>query len=296
VRTLQRDLHSGTYGGAAPNALETLVRILSELKDEDGEIQIPKIYKSVEPPTKGELKAWKHLPFDKEKFLAHEVTARSLTGMKKYSVLERLWALPTFEIHGIRGGFTGDGAKTVIPATASAKVSLRLVPGQKFEKVVKQLRKAVAALTPKWADVEVHIHHGNDPVQVDISDPVFDLLNEAFREKTGNEAVPVRAGGSIPIVTQLGRSGAPVILTGIGLPDDGLHSPNEKLELQQLWDGIDIFARFFELFGEQGTIRDVADEDEDEEGEDEDEELDDEEGEEEEDTEAAGAGAGTAEG
>src|SRR5687767_4320063 len=87
VRTLERDLHSGTYGGAAPNALETLVRILSELKDEDGEIQIPKVYKSVEPPTKGELKAWKHLPFDKEKFLAHEVTARSLTGMKKYSVL-----------------------------------------------------------------------------------------------------------------------------------------------------------------------------------------------------------------
>lgn len=297
VRTLQRDLHSGSYGGAAPNALETLVRILSELKDEDGEIRIPKLYKSVEPPSKSELKAWKGLPFDKEKFLAQEVTARALTGMKKHSVLERLWALPTFEIHGIRGGFTGDGAKTVIPATASAKVSLRLVPGQKFEKVVKQLRKAVAALTPKWADVDVQIHHGNDPVQVDISDPVFDLLNEAFREKTGNEAVPVRAGGSIPIVSQLGRSGAPVILTGIGLPNDGLHSPNEKLDLQQLWDGIDIFARFFELFGEQGEIRAVdEDEDEDEDEREEDEELEEEDSDSEEESEAAGAGAGTSDG
>ena len=294
VRTLQRDLHSGSYGGAAPNALETLVRILSELKDEDGEIQIPKLYKAVEPPTKSELKAWKGLPFDKEQFLAQEVTARALTGLKKHTVLERLWALPTFEIHGIRGGFTGEGAKTVIPAAASAKVSLRLVPGQRFEKVVKQLRKAVAALAPKWADVEVQVHHGTDPVQVDTSDPVFDLLSDAFEEKTGNRAVPVRAGGSIPIVSQLGRSGAPVILTGIGLPDDGLHSPNEKLELQQLWDGIEIFARFFELFGEQGTIREAEEADEDEtESEEEDEEDVEEMGEEE--PAAAGAAAGRAE-
>lgn len=293
VRTLQRDLHSGSYGGAAPNALETLVRILSQLKDEDGEIQIPKLYKAVEPPTKSELKAWKGLPFDKEQFLAREVTARALTGLKKHSVLERLWALPTFEIHGIRGGFTGEGAKTVIPAAASAKVSLRLVPGQRFEKVVKQLRKAVTALAPKWADVEIQIHHGTDPVQVDTSDPVFDLLSDAFEEKTGNRAVPVRAGGSIPIVSQLGRSGAPVILTGIGLPDDGLHSPNEKLELQQLWDGIEIFARFFELFGEQGTIRDYEEADEEEEEEVEDEEAGDEIDEEE--PAAAGTAAGRAE-
>ncbi len=295
VRTLQRDLHSGSYGGAAPNALETLVRILSQLKDEDGEIQIPKLYKAVEPPTKSELKAWKGLPFDKERFLAQEVTARALTGLKKHSVLERLWALPTFEIHGIRGGFTGEGAKTVIPAVASAKVSLRLVPGQRFEKVVKQLRKAVAALAPKWADVEVQIHHGTDPVQVDTSDPVFDLLSDAFEEKTGNRAVPVRAGGSIPIVSQLGRSGAPVILTGIGLPDDGLHSPNEKLELQQLWDGIDIFARFFELLGEQGTIRDYEETDEEEEREEEDEDEEAAEAIDEEEPAGAGTSGGRAE-
>ena len=256
VRTLQRDLHSGSYGGAAPNAIETLVRILSELKTDDGEIRIPKLYKAVEEPSKSELKAWKSLPFDKERFLRDEVTGKALTGMKDYSVLERVWALPTLEIHGIVGGFVGDGAKTVIPAQATAKVSLRLVPGQRYEKVAKQLRKAVDALAPKWADVEVRIHHGGDPVQVDIDHPAFALLDQAFEEVAGRKAVSVRAGGSIPIVPDLALGGAPVILTGIGLPDDGLHSPNEKLDLAQLWSGIEIFGRFFELFGAADLRRD----------------------------------------
>ncbi|HEY7635127.1 MAG TPA: dipeptidase [Gemmatimonadales bacterium] len=252
VRTLQRDLHSGAYGGVAPNALETLVRILSRLKDEDGEIRIPKIYKSVEPPPKQELKTWKKLPFEKSRYLEHEVTARGLTGLKQYSIFERIWALPTFEIHGIRGGFVGDGAKTVIPAQATAKVSLRLVPGQRLEKVSRQLERAVADLAPKYADVEVKLLHGSDPVQVDVDHPVFDVLDTAFETVIGRKTVRVRAGGSIPIVPELGLSGAPVLLTGIGLPDDGLHSPNEKLDLPQLWTGIEVFARFFELFGERG--------------------------------------------
>jgi acetylornithine deacetylase/succinyl-diaminopimelate desuccinylase-like protein len=252
VRTLQRDLHSGTYGGVAPNAMETLVRLLCELKSADGEIQIPKLYKDVDPPTKHELKAWKKLPFDKQQFLEEEVTGKALTGRREYSIFERVWALPTFEIHGIKGGFTGEGAKTVIPAQASAKVSLRLVPGQKYERVRKQLERAVAALAPKWADVEVRFTHGGDPVQVDTTRPAFGILDEAFEAVTGRKAVHIRAGGSIPIVPQLGMSGAPVILTGIGLPDDGLHSPNEKLDLEQLWSGVEIFGRFFELFGEKG--------------------------------------------
>jgi amidohydrolase len=180
------------------------------------------------------------------------VTGKALTGRREYSIFERAWALPTFEIHGIKGGFTGEGAKTVIPAQASAKVSLRLVPGQKFERVRKQLERAVAALAPKWADVEVRFTHGGDPVQVDTTRPAFGILDEAFEAVTGRKAVHIRAGGSIPIVPQLGMSGAPVILTGIGLPDDGLHSPNEKLDLEQLWSGVEIFGRFFELFGEKG--------------------------------------------
>ncbi len=252
VRTLQRDLHSGSYGGVAPNALETLVRILSRLKSADGEIQIPKLYKAVEPPTKHEVKAWKRLPFDKKEFLEEEVTGKALTGLAKYSVFERVWALPTFEIHGIRGGFVGDGAKTVIPAQAMAKVSLRLVPGQELTKVGRQLERAVAALAPKWADVKVTLLHGGDPIRIDVDHPAFEVLDEAFVAVTGKEAVRIRSGGSIPIVPELGLTGAPVLLTGIGLPDDGLHSPNEKLDLAQLWSGIEIFARFFELFAEKG--------------------------------------------
>jgi acetylornithine deacetylase/succinyl-diaminopimelate desuccinylase-like protein len=252
VRTLERDLHSGTYGGVAPNAIETLVRILAELKAPDGRINIPKIYKSVIPPTKAERRAWDGLPFRKKDYLKKEVTAKALTGLKKYSVFERTWALPTFEIHGIRGGFVGEGAKTVIPAAATAKISLRLVPGLSFAQVAKWLERAARSVAPKHADVDLKILHGGDPVQVDVSHPAFAVLDESFREVVGRPAVRVRAGGSIPIVPRLGTTGAPVLLTGIGLPDDGLHSPNEKLDLQQLWDGITIFGRFMERFAEVG--------------------------------------------
>jgi acetylornithine deacetylase/succinyl-diaminopimelate desuccinylase-like protein len=253
VRTLERDLHSGTYGGVAPNAIETLVRILGELKGENGEIRVPGLYEAVEAPTKAELDTWSKLPFDREDFLRHEVTGKTLTGLKDRTVFERVWALPTFEIHGIKGGFVGEGAKTVIPAQATAKVSLRLVPGQEYEKVVLALERRVAELAPKWAEVKVMLQHGGDPVQVDVTAPAFAVLDQAFEEVVGRKAVQVRAGGSIPIVPELGLAGAPVILTGIGLPDDGLHSPNEKLDLSQLWTGIEIFGRFFELFAEQGA-------------------------------------------
>jgi acetylornithine deacetylase/succinyl-diaminopimelate desuccinylase-like protein len=252
VRTLERDLHSGTYGGVAPNAIETLVRILSRLKAESGEVRVPGLYEAVEPPTEAELDTWRNLPFDREAFIRREVTGKVITGLQDRTVFERVWALPTFEIHGIRGGFTGEGAKTVIPAQATAKVSLRLVPGQEVEKVGQQLERAVRAVAPEWANVKVDLLHGGDPVQVDVDHPAFEIMNQAFEEVEGRKAVQVRAGGSIPIVPELGLAGAPVILTGIGLPDDGLHSPNEKLDLAQLWKGIEIFGRFFELFAEKG--------------------------------------------
>jgi len=252
LRTLQRDLHSGTYGGAAPNAIEEMVRLLARLKKASGRINIPKVYSAVIPPTREERRAWKTLPFSEEGFLKEEVTGKALTGLGKYSVLERVWALPTFEMHGIRGGFTGEGAKTVIPAAAVAKVSLRLVPGLTYEKTGRWLARAVKKLAPDYADVEVKLLHGADPVQVDVTHPAFGVLDEAFDQVVGRRTVAVRAGGSIPIVPKLGLAGAPVLLTGIGLPDDGLHSPNEKLDLHQLWEGIEVFGRFLELFAEKG--------------------------------------------
>jgi acetylornithine deacetylase/succinyl-diaminopimelate desuccinylase-like protein len=253
VRTLERDLHSGTYGGVAPNAIETLARILCQLKSDTGEIRIPGLYEAVVRPTDTELATWKRLPFDREGFLRDEVTAKALTGLKDRTVFERVWALPTFEIHGIKGGFVGEGAKTVIPAQATAKVSLRLVSGQDFEEVGRALEQAVRAAAPEWAEVRVNLLHGGNPVQVDVSAPAFDVMDQAFESVVGRKAVPVRAGGSIPIIPELGLTGAPVILTGIGLPDDGLHSPNEKLDLSQLWSGIEIFGRFFEMFARSGA-------------------------------------------
>jgi acetylornithine deacetylase/succinyl-diaminopimelate desuccinylase-like protein len=250
LRTLQRDLHSGTYGGVAPNAMETLVRLLADLKSRSGRINIPRLYRTIIPPTRAERQAWRRLPFKKQKFLREEVTGRALVGLKEFSVLERTWALPTFEIHGIRGGFTGEGAKTVIPAQAVAKVSLRLVPGHRYERVGKWLAQAVKRLAPSYATVEVKLLHGGDPVLCDVSHPAFRVLDEAFDEVVGRKTVPVRAGGSIPVVPALQRGGAPVLLTGIGLPDDGLHSPNEKVNVQQVVDGIAVFGKFFAKFAQ----------------------------------------------
>lgn len=256
VRTAKSDLHSGEYGGAAPNAHEELVRLLGRLKTPDGKIQIPGLYAAVQRPSRAELAGWKRLPFRERDFLRHRVQAKALTGLKKYSVLERLWALPTFEIHGVMGGFTGEGAKTVIPAEATAKVSLRLVPNQKLKTVERQLAAAVRRLTPKYVSASVRFLHGADPAQIKVDHPAFGLLDRAFREVVGRGTVPARAGGSIPVVPALGASGAPVVLTGIGLPDDRLHAPDEKLDLKQLWHGIKVFRRFYELLGERGVERD----------------------------------------
>jgi acetylornithine deacetylase/succinyl-diaminopimelate desuccinylase-like protein len=251
VRTLQRDLHSGHYGGVAPNAIETLCRMLSDLKSASGKIRVPKLYKHVEPPSRAERKGWDELPFDPETYRREELTAKAITGLDEFTVLERTWALPSFEIHGIRGGFTGDGAKTVIPAAATAKVSLRLVPGLSLDFTMTQLKKAVARVAPDFADWDLRLVHGADPTRITVDHPVFAVLDRAFEEVVGRPTVAVRAGGSIPIVPQLAAGGAPVVLTGIGLPDDGLHSPNEKLDLQQLWDGIRVFGRFFEGMAER---------------------------------------------
>src|SRR5205814_1553781 len=163
VRTAKSDLHSGEFGGAAPNAHEELVRLLARLKTPDGKIHVPGLYAAVRRPSKAELATWRSLPFKQAEFLKHRVQARALTGLKEHSVLERLWALPTFEIHGIMGGFTGDGAKTVIPAEAKAKVSLRLVPDQKLKVVERQLTAAVKRLAPKYVQASIEFLHGADP-------------------------------------------------------------------------------------------------------------------------------------
>jgi acetylornithine deacetylase/succinyl-diaminopimelate desuccinylase-like protein len=178
-----------------------------------------------------------------------EVGSKALTGLSRYSVFERLWGLPTFEIHGIMGGFTAPGAKTVIPAEATAKVSLRLVPNQKLKTVERQLKKAVKEFAPPYADVSVRFIHGADPVLVDIEHPAFGVIDAAFEEVEGRGIVFTRSGGSIPIVPALAKKGAAALLAGIGLPDDRLHAPNEKLGVDQFFKGVRVFSRFFQKLG-----------------------------------------------
>src|SRR5947207_13791615 len=152
-----RDLHSGLYGGAAPNAVFGLIELLAKAKNSRGEIKIPGVYDDVEPPAPAEKESWEHLPFKEKDFLKKEVGSTKLTGESKYSVLERIWARPTFEVHGIAGGFTAAGSRTVIPAKATAKVSLRLVPKQNPEKVIAAFRQFVVKNTPKGIKTEVRV-------------------------------------------------------------------------------------------------------------------------------------------
>jgi acetylornithine deacetylase/succinyl-diaminopimelate desuccinylase-like protein len=251
VRTLKADLHSGLYGGAAPNAIETLWHLLERLKGEDGRIRIAGFYDRVRRPSAKELKAWRALPV-KERGFREEAGAKALNGERRFSFLERVWSRPTFEVHGIVGGYTGAGSKTVIPAEATAKISLRLVPDQRGREAAAQLVKAVKRAAPKYADVKVTVFSTVDPAQTPLDSTAFEVLDKAFREVWGKGIAPIRSGGSIPIVPLLQQRGAPVLLAGIGLPDDRLHAPNEKLTLQQLWKGIVLFARFFELLAESG--------------------------------------------
>jgi acetylornithine deacetylase/succinyl-diaminopimelate desuccinylase-like protein len=245
-----RDLHSGVYGGAAPNAVFGLVELLAKLKDANGVIQIPGMYDDVEPPAAAEKQSWTSLPFSETEFLEKEVGSTRLTGEPGYSVLERVWARPTLEVHGIAGGFTGAGAKTVIPATATAKVSMRLVPKQNAEKIVAAYKKFVADHTPIGIECEVRVLSAGEAIMVNPDHPAIDVAARAFSDVLGRETVFVRSGGSIPIVGDFARHlHIPTILMGFGLPDDGLHSPNEKYKLSNYYAGIVTIAHFFEQYG-----------------------------------------------
>jgi acetylornithine deacetylase/succinyl-diaminopimelate desuccinylase-like protein len=245
-----RDLHSGLYGGAAPNAVFGLVELLAKLKDSNGVIQIPGMYDDVQPPAPAEKQSWASLPFNEAEFLEKEVGSTRLTGEPGYSVLERVWARPTLEVHGIAGGFTAAGAKTVIPATATAKVSIRLVPKQDAEKIVAAYKKFVADNAPTGITLDVRVLSAGEAIMVNPDHPAIDVAAHAFRDVLGRETVFVRSGGSIPIVGDFARHlHIPTILMGFGLPDDGLHSPNEKYKLSNYYAGIVTIAHFFEQYG-----------------------------------------------
>jgi acetylornithine deacetylase/succinyl-diaminopimelate desuccinylase-like protein len=245
------DLHSGVYGGAAPNAIFGLVEILSKLKDADGKVLIPGFYDDVQKPTADELKAWEHLPFNEEDYRKAEVGSNVLTGEPGYSVLYRTWARPTLEVHGIVGGFQAPGAKTVIPARGSAKVSMRLVPNQDADDIFKKYSDYVKKITPKGIQTNIKILSKGPACVVNTDNPYARASVEAMHEIFGKDTVYIRSGGSIPIVTQFDKDlKIPSIMMGMGLPDDNLHAPNEKFHIPNFYRGIESIIRFFQILGQ----------------------------------------------
>ena len=250
VHGAKTDLHSGQYGGAAPNPFVALAQVIAKLKDEDGKILVPGVYDKVKRPSDAELKAWKSLPFDKEAYRAGQVGSVSLTGEPGYSVLERLWSRPTLEVHGMPGGFIGTGAKTVIPAKALAKVSMRLVPDMTPAETFAQLKDYVAKICPRGVEIEVRLIHSGDPFVVDTDNQFVGAATEAMRQVFGKDTVFVRGGGSIPIIGDFVRVlGIPVLVMGFGLPDDNLHAPNEKFHLANFYRGIESIVLFLSDVG-----------------------------------------------
>lgn len=250
VQGADHDLHSGVYGGVAPNPIQAIAEILTALKNREGHITIPGFYDRVEPPSDKEKEAWSRLPFDVDEYRKTEIGSPDLTGEAGFTVFDRTWARPTLEVHGIRGGFVGEGAKTVIPARAVAKISMRLVADQRPDEALEQFKAAVAKACPLGVTAEVKPIHGARPSLVNPDNPFIHAAADALQQIFGKKTVYIRSGGSIPIVGSFERSlGIPSVLMGFGLPDDNLHAPNEKFHLANYYRGIEAVARFFETLG-----------------------------------------------
>ena len=250
VEGANHDLHSGVYGGAAPNPIQAIAEIVCALKDREGRIRIPGFYDRVVPPSPKEREAWARLPFNEKEFTEKEMGAHALVGEPDVPLFERLWGRPTLEVHGIRGGFIGEGAKTVIPARAIAKISTRLVADQNTEEATRQLQAAVKAACPKGVTAEFKVLHAGAPSLTNPDNRFIHAAAEAMKQVFGKETVYIRSGGSIPIVGVFDRYlGIPSVMMGFGLPDDNLHAPNEKFHLPNFFRGIESVARYLEILG-----------------------------------------------
>jgi len=245
------DLHSGMYGGVAPNPLEALARIIAKLKDENGKVLIPGFYDKVQKPSAEERQAWSRLPFDEEEYRQAEIGSSRLTGEPGFTVQERTWARPTVEVHGIPGGFVGAGGKTVIPARASAKISMRLVPDQEPAEIYDRFSAFVQKNVPAGISLKIKQFSMADPIVVRTDNHFVRAASAAMKEVFGKETLFIRSGGSIPIVADFEKSlKIPSVMMGFGLPDDNLHAPNEKFHIPNFYRGIESIIRFFQKLAE----------------------------------------------
>lgn len=248
VTAANRDLHSGSFGGAIANPINELAQIIAQLHDKNGKVTIPNFYKDVLKLTKAEKTNIENLKFNDKKF-AKEFGVKELKGEKGFSTLERIWARPTLDCNGIYGGFTGVGAKTVLPSKATAKISMRLVPNQNPDKIAKEFKKYVESLAPKSVKVKVTAMHGGFPVVIPMDNPVVVAASKAVEKAFNKKTVFTREGGSIPIVVEFVKQlKAPTILMGLGLDTDDIHSPNEHFLIKNFEYGLYSSAYFLNEF------------------------------------------------
>lgn len=247
VQGANRDLHSGGFGGAVANPIQALAQIIQSLRNGNGEILVPHIYDKVQPVPQVELDGWQRLPLDEAEFMK-SVAVSALPGEPGYSLLERLWARPTLEINGIWGGFSGEGQKTVLPAKAGAKISLRLVPDQNPDEIYTLVRDYILSLELPGVTVQVKKLHTGNPALVDSSSPAALAAIAALSRAYPNVKPSfVRTGGTIPVVSVFREVlAAPVLLVDYGLPDDGAHGPNERFTLECFEKGIETSIYLYE--------------------------------------------------
>ena len=246
------DLHSGTFGGSVTNPLNAVCHIVSRLWDADtGRVQIPGFYDAVRPLEDWERKAFADLPFDEQQY-ANSLGVTQVHGEEGYTTRERVWARPTCDVHGLFGGYQGAGAKTVIPSWGGVKVSMRLVPDQDPQEIGRLFTDYVHQIAPPGVKIEIQDHHGAQPTLLETEGPAVDAAREALEQIWGKAPVMVREGGSIPIVSTFDDVlSVPVLMLGFGLPEDGLHSPNEKFKIDNFYGGIKTVARFLDRLAAQ---------------------------------------------
>jgi acetylornithine deacetylase/succinyl-diaminopimelate desuccinylase-like protein len=250
LRGTKSDLHSGSFGGAVANPAFVLAQLLAQMKDRSGRIKIPGFYDDVRPLSDDERAEWKKLPFNETKY-RKELGAPKLFGETGYSTLERVWARPTFEVNGLLSGFTGDGAKTVLPAIAMAKVSMRLVPDQNPQKVADQFEDYVRKICPKTVDLKITRMNTGKPWMTEFDNKYVRAAGRAIERGFGQAPVFNREGGSIPVVSTFQEElGLPSVLFGVGLPDENAHAPDERLDLGNFHNGIIASAYLYEEIGQ----------------------------------------------
>jgi len=243
-----RDLHSGVYGGAVANPINILCKMIASCHDENNHITIPGFYDDVVELSKEEREALNQAPFDEEAY-KKDLGVKALWGEKGYTTLERTGIRPTLDVNGIWGGYIGEGAKTVLPSKAYAKISMRLVPNQNSKKIAELFQSYFESIAPKCVSVKVTAHHGGEPVMVSTQSDGFKAASMAMEKTFGKKPIPTRGGGSIPIVALFKKElGLDSILMGFGLDTDALHSPNEHYGLFNYFKGIETISLFYEYY------------------------------------------------